>query len=113
MKKIYCVALASAVLAISSIQPVLAATLQVENKTAQPALMTVLYHTNLCKDDRGVKVAPNKTVTLKVGLCTVKTVYASITTRPGFSIACIPHERTGASKYVVTADNDLKNCYVN
>lgn len=112
MKNAYFLALIGVFLAMS-IQPASAATLQVSNKTAQQALITVTYHTNLCKDDRGVHLAPHATVTLKPGLCTVKTVYASITTRPGFALTCIPKNRTGASMYTVTADTDLKNCNVN
>lgn len=100
-------------LALSWSQPAAAATLQVANQTDKPALFTVTYHTNLCKDDRGVHVAAGQTVKLKPGLCTVKTVYASITTRPGFALTCIPKNRTGASTYVVTIDSDLKDCHVN
>ena len=113
MKKAYVLAFSGALFAMSAIQPASAATLRVVNKTALPALVTVTYHTRLCKDDRGVHVAPNQAVTLKVGLCTVNTVYASVTTHPGFALTCIPKKRTGASSYAVTVDDNLKNCYVN
>jgi hypothetical protein len=113
MKKAHFLALSGVLLAISWIQPASAAPLQIVNKTDKVALVTVIYHTGFCKDDRGIQVAPNGTFTPKVGLCTVKTVYASITTSPGFALTCIPHDRTGKSTYVVTADSNLKNCYVN
>ncbi len=113
MKKLLFLALTGVLFASSSIQPAFAAQLAVENQTAMPALLTVTYHTSLCRDDRGIHVAPHQLVQLKPGLCTVKTVYASVTTRPGFAIACLPKKRTGGSKYVVTIDADLKTCYVN
>ena len=113
MKNAYFAALAGALLALSWIQPASAATLHVENKSGKPALITVTYYTNLCRDDRGVPVAVGGTASLKAGLCTVKTVYASITTSPGFALSCLPKNRTGKATYVVTADKDLKNCYVN
>jgi len=112
MIKTFSIGLAGILLSLALMQPASAATLQVANKTAQPAFFTVIYRTHFCKDDLGVHVAPNQTVSLTPGLCTVKTVYASITTRPGFSLACLPHNRTGASLYTVTIDKDLKNCYV-
>lgn len=113
MKKAHVLALAGLFFAASAIQPASAATLHVVNKTDKPALFTVTYHTNLCRDDRGVHVPANGTVALKAGLCTVKTVYASITTSPGFALTCIPKNRTGASSYAVTLDSTMKNCYVN
>lgn len=113
MNKAHLLAFAASLIAAGLTSPASAATLQVVNKTNKPALITVVYHTNLCKDDRGIQVAPNGTVALKPGLCTVKTVYASITTSPGFALACIPHNRTGGSTYTVTTDSTLKNCYVN
>jgi hypothetical protein len=113
MKKAHFLGLAGLLLAMSWSQPASAASLQVVNKTAKPALFTVTYHTNFCKDDRGVNVPANETVALKPGLCTVKTVYASITTSPGFALTCIPKNRTGSATYTVTIDKDLKNCYVN
>jgi hypothetical protein len=105
MKKLLFLALTGVLFAISSIQPAFAAQLAVENQTAMPALLTVTYH--ICRDDRGIHVAPQP------GLCTVNMVYASVTTRPGLAIACLPKKRTGASKYVVTIDADLKTCHVN
>jgi hypothetical protein len=111
MKKLLFLALTGVLFAISSIQPAFAAQLAVENQTAMPALLTVTYH--ICRDDRGIHVAPHQVVQLKPGLCTVNMVYASVTTRPGLAIACLPKKRTGASKYVVTIDADLKTCHVN
>lgn len=62
MIKTFSIALTGMLLSLALMQPASAATLQVTNRTAQPALFTVIYHTNLCKDDRGVHVAPNQTV---------------------------------------------------
>ncbi len=113
MKKAHLLALAAVLLAMSWIQPASAASLQVVNKTTKVALITITYHTNFCKDDRGMQLVPGATFTAKPGLCTVKTVYASITTSPGFALTCLPKNRTGSATYTVTADKDFKNCYVN
>jgi hypothetical protein len=113
MKKAHLLALAGVLLAMSWIQPASAAPLQIENKSGKTALITVTYYTNFCRDDRGIQLLPGATFTPKVGACTVKTVYASITTSPGFALTCLPKNRTGKAVYVVTADKDLKNCYVN
>jgi hypothetical protein len=113
MKKIAFLASTAVVLALSWSQPAAAAQLKVVNGTDKPALFTVTYHTNFCKDDRGVNVAPKGTVTLDVGLCTVKTVYASLTMSPGFANTCLPKNRTGNSAYTVTVSKDGKDCNVN
>ena len=113
MKKLAFVALAAMPVALSLSQAASAAKLQVVNATDKPALFTVTYHTNVCKDDRGVHVAPKGTVTLNVGLCTVKTVYASLTMRPGFANTCLPKNRTGSGTYTVTVSSTGKDCYVN
>jgi hypothetical protein len=84
MKKAHVLALTCVLIAISWIQPASAATLQVVNKTTTPALVTITYHTNFCKDDRGEQVAPVGTFT-----------------------------PAGASTYAVTANAALKNRYVN
>ena len=113
MKKLAFLALAALPVALSLSQPASAAKLKVVNATDKPALFTVTYHTELCKDDRGVHVPPKGTVTLDVGLCTVKTVYASLTMSPGFANTCLPKNRTGNSSYTVTVSKTGKDCNVN
>ncbi|HEY2630718.1 MAG TPA: hypothetical protein VGI57_16435 [Usitatibacter sp.] len=113
MKKLAFVASTTALLALSWSQSASAASLKVVNGTDKPALFTVTYHTKLCKDDRGVQVPAKGTVTLKVGACTVDTVYASLTMSPGFANTCLPKKRTGNSSYTVTVSNTGKDCYVN
>jgi hypothetical protein len=113
MKKPAFLAFAAVFLTLSWSEPALAAKLQVVNGTDKPALFTVTYHTNLCKDDRGVHVAPKGAVTLNVGLCTVKTVFASLTMSPGIANTCLPKNRTGNSSYTVTVSKTGKDCYVN
>jgi hypothetical protein len=113
VKKLAFLALIAAPLALSWSQAASAEKLKVVNGTDKPALFTVTYHTKLCKDDRGVKVAPKGTVTLEVGLCTVKTVYASLTMSPGFANTCLPKDRTGKGTYTVTVSPTGKDCYVN
>ncbi len=114
MKKHAFLASAAVLLALSWSQPAAAADLRVVNGTDKEALFTVIYHTTMfCHDDRGVKVPPKGTVTLKAGLCTVKTVYASLTMSPGFANTCLPKNRTGSSAYTVTVSSTGKDCYVN
>jgi hypothetical protein len=113
MKKPTFLATAAVLLALSWSQPAAAATLQIVNGTDKVALFTVIYYTNFCKDDRGVQVQPRGTVTLHVGACTVKTVYASLTMSPGFANTCLPKNRTGNSAYTVTVSKDGRDCYVN
>jgi hypothetical protein len=113
MKKPAFLAPTAVLLALFWSQPAAAATLQVVNGTDKPALFTVIYYTNFCRDDRGVSVPPRGTVTLHVGACTVKTVYASLTMSPGFANTCLPKNRTGHSAYTVTVSKDGRDCYVN
>ena len=113
MKKIAFPASAAVLAALCWSEPASAAQLRMVNGTDKPALFTVTYHTNFCKDDRGVHVAAKGTATLNVGLCTVKTVYSSLTMSPGFANTCLPKNRTGNSAYTVTVSKDGKDCYVN
>ena len=66
MKKIAFLASAAVLAALSWSQPASAAQLRMVNGTDKPALFTVTYHTNFCKDDRGVHVAAKGTATLNV-----------------------------------------------
>jgi len=113
MIKTFSIALTGMLLSLALMQPASAATLQVANKTDKEAVITVTYHTNLCRDDRGLHAVAHETISLKPGLCTVKSVYASLKTQPGLALVCIPHKRTGASLYTITADKDYQNCYIN
>jgi hypothetical protein len=113
MKKHAFLVLTTALVALAWSQPA-AAKLNIVNGTDKPALFTVTYYTKLCKDDRGVSVAPKATVTLKnLGGCTVNTVYASLTMSPGFANTCLPKKRTGSETYTVTVSKDGKDCNVN
>jgi hypothetical protein len=113
-KKLAFLALTAVPVALCWSEPALAAKLRLVNSTTKPALFTVTYHTTaVCKDDRGVTVAPGQTIAVEEGLCTVKTVYASLTMSPGFANTCIPKNRTGNSVYTVTVSKDGKDCFVN
>ena len=113
MKKIAFLAFTALPFALFCSQSALAAKLQVVNATDKQALFTVTYYTKACKDDRGVQVAPKSTVALSPGLCTVNTVYASLTMSPGFANTCLPKKRTGRDTYTVTVSSTGKDCYVN
>lgn len=111
MKKAYFLALTGALLAMS-IQPATAQpTLAIMNKTSAPAIVTVTYHTALCKDDRNFTVLPGQKFPLKPGLCTVKSVSAQLK-HSGIFVTCVRRERTGAAMYTITADHDLSSCHV-
>ena len=114
MKKHAFLASTAVLLGLAWSQSAAAAELYIVNGTDKPALFTVTYYTKLCKDDRGVTVAPKGTVTLKnLGGCTVNTVYASLTMSPGFANTCLPKKRTGGATYTVTVSKDGKDCNVN
>lgn len=113
MKKRTVLALTAVLSTLAWSQSASAAKITVVNATDKPALFTVTYYTNLCRDDRGVSVPPKGQVVLKEGACTVKEVYASLTMSPGFANTCIPKKRTGGSTYTVTVSKDGKDCYVN
>jgi hypothetical protein len=113
MKKVALLAFATLPFALSWSQAASAANLKLVNDTDKPALFTVTYRTNLCKDDRGVKVAAKDSVTLQVGLCTIETVSASLTMSPESAITCSPKNRTGKWTYTVTASSTGKECSVN
>jgi len=113
MKKHAFLASTAVLLGLAWSQSAAAAELYIVNGTDKPALFTVTYYTKLCKDDRGVNVPPKGKVTLKVGACTVNTVYASLTMSPGFANTCLPKKRTGSATYTVTVSKDGKDCNVN
>jgi len=112
MKRTLFPALVGSLLALSWTKPADAWTLEVFNKSDKAVVVTVTYYTHLCKDDRGVEIAPHGKFSVNAHLCKVKTVYASMKTMPGLALVCIPRNGTGASTYVVTANQDLKTCHV-